>query len=340
MGDLTLRKFLWLAIAIILVVAGWSAGWLWVAGEVRSQVATLAEADGESAPKLSCGTFNVSGFPFRFDLDCTNGTLVDQDLTLTVPELRASVLAYSPTHVIFSAKGPLAYADAFTGSQRRLDFSKLDGSLRLTAADPIKGFSGEGWRIARFSIEGDELIVTDVVAGDVFEASARHLEAHLVDVPEQLDRTAGTATLAQYVAAEGLTLPGLTIYDSNLTLESQLTGLPADLRDLTAPDPIRAWQARGGTLKIAKLAGNQASPEESFDIDGELSLSGGGFAQGQLNYRTKAVLDRLAQVVPAMSLAMLRGAPQPDGTFANSLTIADGQVKLLTFVFMELPALF
>ncbi len=39
MGDLTLRKFLWLAIAIILVVAGWSAGWLWVAGEVRSQVA-------------------------------------------------------------------------------------------------------------------------------------------------------------------------------------------------------------------------------------------------------------------------------------------------------------
>lgn len=340
MGDLTLRKFLWLAIAVVVVVAGWSAGWLWVAGEVRSQAALLAEADGETAPRLSCESFNVSGFPFRFDLDCVNATVVDRDLTVSMPGLRASVLAYNPAHVIFSAKGPFAYADAFTGSQRRLDFARLDGSLRLTTPDLIKGLGGDGWRIARFSVEADELIVTDVVAGDVFEASARHIEAHLVDVPEQFDRAAGTATLAQYVTAEGLTLPGLNIHDGNVTLDAQLTALSADIRDLTAPDAIRSWQARGGTLKVASLAGNQASPEESFDIKGELRLNGGGYLEGQLDYRTRGVLDRLSQVVTPINLAMLKGAPQPDGTFANSVAIADGQVKLLTFVFMELPSLF
>ena len=335
-----MRKFVWLAIAVVVVVAGWSAGWLWVAAEAKQQIDLLARNDGETAPQFTCGTLNISGFPFRFDVDCVDATLVDLDLTLTLPGLRASVLVYNPTHLIVSAKGPFAYADAFSGSQRRLDFTKLDGSLRLTAADAMKGLSGEGWRIARASVEADELIVTDVVAGNVFEASARHLEAHLVDVPEQLDRAAGISTLAQYVAADGLTLPGLAVFDANLTLESQLTALPSDLRDLGEPEPVRAWQARGGTLKIQKLAGTQASPEESFDIAGELRLSGGGYVEGQLDYKTKAVLDRLSAVVPAMSLAMLRGAPQADGTFANTLTIADGQVKLLTFVFAELPPLF
>jgi hypothetical protein len=335
-----LRKFLWLAIAVIVVVAGWSAGWLLLAGEAKKQVDALALNDGETAPRFACSTLNVSGFPFRFDLDCIDGTLVDQDLTFSFAGLRASVLAYSPTHLVFSARGPFAYADAFSGSQRQLDFSKLDGSLRLVAADPIRGLSGETWRIARFSVEADELIVTDIVAGNVFEASARHIEAHLVDVPAELDRTASTATLAQYVAAEGLTLPGLTVFDADLALDTQLTALPADLRDIAAPDPIRSWQSRGGTLKLVKLAGNQADPAESFEIDGELRLNGGGYAEGQLNYRTKAVLDRLNQVVTPLNLAMLRGAPQPDGTFANTLNIADGQVKLLTFVFMELPALF
>lgn len=335
-----MRKFVWLAIAVVFVVGAWTAAWFWAAGEARSQVELLAANDGETAPRFSCAQLNVSGFPFRFDLDCADATLIDRDLTVSFPGLRASVLAYNPAHLIFSGRGPFASADAFSGSQRRLDFSRLEGSLRLTAADLVKGFSGEGWRLARLSAEADELVVTDTVAGDVFEASARHIEVHLVDVPEELDRAAGTATLAQYVAAEGLTLPGLTLYDGNLTLESQLTGLPADLRELGEPDAVRNWQARGGVLKLLKLAGSQAEPDESFDISGELRLSGGGYAEGQLNYVTKGVLDRLSQVVPTMELAMLKGAPRADGSFANSIAIADGQVKLLTFVLAQLPPLF
>jgi hypothetical protein len=335
-----LRKFAWLAVVVVLVVGGWIAGWLYAAGEARAQIEQLASNDGETAPRFTCDRLNVSGFPFRFDLDCSDATLVDRDLTVTFAGLRASVLAYNPAHMIVSAKGPFAYADAFSGSQRRLDFSKLDGSLRLTAADAIKGLSGEGWRVARLSVEADELIVTDIVAGNVFEASARHIEAHLVDVPEQLDRSAGTATLAQYVAVEGLTLPGVTIGDGDLTLEAQLTGLPADIRHFGVGDAVRNWQAAGGTLKVARLAGNQASPEEAFDVNGEFRLTGGGYVEGQLNYTTKGVLDRLSQIVPTVQLAMLRGAPQPDGSFANSLTVNDGQVRLLTFVFAELPPLF
>jgi hypothetical protein len=300
----------------------------------------LASADGETAPQVSCGDFRVSGFPFRFDLDCENGTVVDEDLTATFAGVRASVMAYNPTHVIFSAKGPFAYSDAFSGSQRRLDFTRLDGSLRLTSADPVKGLNGEGWRIARFSIEGDDLSVTDTVAGDVLEASARHAEVHLIDMPEQLDKAAGLSGLANYVAVKELALPGLQIAAGNLMLESQITGLPADIRDFGLPDAVQRWQAAGGTFKLARLTGDQPSPDEKFDITGEARLNGGGYLEGQLSYTTRGVLDRLNQVVPPLQLAALKGAPQADGTFSNALSISDGQVKLLTMVLAQLPPLF
>ncbi|MDC9826438.1 DUF2125 domain-containing protein [Devosia sp. ZB163] len=335
-----MRKFLWLAIAVIVVVAAWTAGWFWAAGEIRGQVERLAANDGDSAPKFSCATFNVTGFPFRFDLDCAEGTLVEQDLTVTFAGLRASVLVYNPTHAIFSAKGPFAYADAFSGSQRRLDFTGLDGSLRLVSADPVKGLSGEGWRLGRFSIEADDLAVTDTVAGDVREAAAKHVEAHLVDNPAGLDKTAGTSAVANYVTVSDLDLPGLQIAGGNATLEAQLSGLPADLHDFGAPDAIRRWQAAGGELDIVRFSGSQPNPEERFDVAGKLRLNAAGYPEGEINYTTKGVLERFADYVPAVQLAILRGAPQGEGNFSNTLTITDGQVKLLTVVFAQLLPLF
>ena len=50
--------------------------WLFFAGEVKKSVQSLAAADGITNPKLTCGTLNVNGFPFRFDVTCAGATLV------------------------------------------------------------------------------------------------------------------------------------------------------------------------------------------------------------------------------------------------------------------------
>lgn len=340
MGDLTLRKFLWLAIAVVVIVAAWAAAWFWAAGEATRQVKLLAGADGETAPKLTCGSFDISGFPFRFDAECLDATLVSQDVTATFAGLKASVLVYSPTHVIFSGQAPFAYADAFSGSQRRLDFGAMEGSLRLASADLMRGLGGEGWRIARFSLVANDLVLNDVVATEIVEARTRHLEAHLIDVPEQHDRTASTATLRGYVQTTALDLPGLQVAAADLALETELTGLPDDLRVFSEPDALRRWQAAGGALQLTKLTGTQSAPEEQFEITGTLQLNGGGYPEGQISYTTRGVLDRFAQLLPTMQLALLRGRPNADGSFSNTLTIADGQVKLLTVPFAQLLPLF
>ena len=333
-----LRKFAALLIAIILVVGLWIGGWLWAAGEIRNQVALLAQNDGETNPKITCGTLNVGGFPFRFDVECVDGTLTELDTTVTLAGLRASVLVYNPTHLILSAKAPLTIDDAFSGAQSRIDFATLTASARLISRDIFEGFTGVGWRIANVSLVGDKVSWNDTVVGDMLRMSTDHLEAHLVDLPEGRDKVAHTASLGAYASLSNLTLPQLGVAAAQSELQATIDQLPDDLMALTSPDAIRQWQARNGKLTLVKWTGTQPSPDEKFEVTGEISLSPTGLANGQLTYTTKGVLDRLlaSYQVPPLQVAAFKGMPAADGASTNSLGIADGHVTLAGFPMAEL----
>lgn len=335
-----MRKIIWLGIVVLLVAAAWSAAWFYAAGEARHQVALLAANDGERAPQLTCAEFVVTGFPFRFDLACTNATLVSEDHTLTLAGLKASVLAYNPTHVIFSAQAPLTLDNAFTGSQSRIDFTGFEGSARVEAADLIKGFSGAGWRIGRISMVADGIVWNDTVSGDLLQASADHAEAHLIDIPEQHDKTAGTAALAAYAEVKNLNAPGYGIAAGDGSLEAELSGLPDDLRALVDPEPLRRWQQAGGKLKVVRLAGNQPSPETLFELTGEASLTDTGLVNADVQYRTKDIFERFAAYLPAWQVPLLEGKQETDGSYSNTLRMDKGQIKLLTFTLVNMPSVF
>ncbi|MBK8084041.1 MAG: DUF2125 domain-containing protein [Devosia sp.] len=336
-----MRKIVALGVVVLVVVALWAGAWFWAAGELHRQVALLGEADGETAPRLTCAPFEVGGFPFRFDLECRDGVLVDQDRTYRIAGVRASVLVYSPSHVIFSAASPLTLANAFTGSESRIDFVGLEGSARLVAADPIRGLTGEGWRIARISVEADGIAWNETIVGDLLQLEAGHVEAHLVDMTELHDRTAGTAALAGFARAEGLTVPAFRIGEGNASLEVELTGLPDDLRVLAAdPDPVRNWQRRNGVFRLVRFAGDQPAPEETFEISGEARLGATGLLDAEVTYRQKRVLDRLEAFMAPLQLAAIKGKPEADGSSGNTLTIVEGRMRLLTLDLLEIDPLF
>ena len=341
MGDATLRKILALGLVVLAVVGLWTLGWFWVAGEARQQLALLAAADGETAPKLTCSELAVSGFPFRFDLECRDAVLVDQDRTYGLKGLKASVLVYSPTHVIFSAASPLTMANAFTGSESRVDFTGLEGSARVESADLLKGLGGEGWRIARVSMLADAITWNETVVGELLQLSADHVEAHLLDIPELHDKAAGTAALAGFAEAKGLVVPALRIRAGDTSFEAELSGLPDDLRVLAEdPAPLQNWQRRGGVLKIVRLAGNQPDPDENFELSGSARLGPTGLMTADLTYRQKGVLDRLNGLVPPLQLAAIKGKPEADGSSGNTLSMVDGQLRLLTVTLLDLGPLF
>lgn len=333
-----MRKFAALLIAIILVVALWIGGWFWAAGEIRNQVALLAQNDGETNPRITCGTLNVTGLPFRFDIECVGGTLTQLDTTVTLAGLRASVLVYNPTHVLLSAKAPLAITDAFSGAQSRLDFTGLQASARLASRDIFEGITGVGWRIANVSVVADGLTWNDTVVGDMLRMSADHVEAHLVDLPEGRDKAAHTATLGAYATLANLNLPQLGVTAGQSTLEARVDQLPDDLMEFSSPDAIRNWQARNGKLTLVKWDGSQPNPDEKFEITGEITLDAVGRANGQVTYTTRGVLDRLLSTyqVPPLQIAAFKGMPNADGTSTSILGIADGKVSLAGFMLAEL----
>lgn len=334
------RKVIVLGVIVAIVVALWTGAWLFGASTIRDQISTLATHDPEVAPRVACETLNVSGFPFRFDVDCSRAKLDFGDETITVDGIRASVLAYNPTHVIFSMHAPYTMQNAFTGSSSRFDFERLNGSVRITTSNLLEGLSGRGWRIARISLVVEKLAWNDTVLSDELQARADKIELHIGDMPEKHDAAAGTAGLALYARVDALTAPAFRISNGQSELQAELTGLPDDLLVLASDsDPIRNWQRRAGQFNLVNFTGSQADPDERFEISGEASLTEIGLVNAKLTYSGKGVLDRFNAVLPPVEMAMVKGAQQPDGSFSNQLTMINSQLRLLTMTLIEIPPL-
>lgn len=319
-----MRKFIALIVVVLLVAGAWTGGWLYGASEIRAGAARLATNDGETEPKLDCGRLDITGFPFRFDIECADATLVSGDVTTTIAGVKASLLVYNPTQAKFSALGPIGIDDAYSGARSRIDFAASDGSIRLTARDFLRGFIGEGWRIGQVSLVADGVIVTDTTLNERQTLRAAHLEAHLVDAPERHDAAAGTAVLAAYVGLNDADLPELQIAEGEARFEAELSGLPDDLRALSSPEVVRAWQAAGGQLNIVGL--NATSGEQFIESKGTLALDSGGRVDGQIELKSRGLVERFATLLPEEMRGLLLGGQAPDGSYAQVLNIKSGIV--------------
>lgn len=308
-----MNRFVYLGLGVLLVVLAWTGAWFYFAGQVRAGVETLAVADGVTSPRLVCGELDVGGFPFRFDVACREAQIVFGDVAATVPELRASALVYNPTHIIASARGPAEITNAFTGARNSLSWSAFDGSLRLT-----------DWRIGRLSLVADTLIWTDTLVGEALIAETPHAEFHLVDMPELYDAETHTAALAGYATAEALKAPGLGVEAGDAALEAEVTGVPADLALLGAPDALQRWQQAGGQLNIVSFSGTDR--ENFISASGQLGLNDAGQLDGQVKINSKGVVERLSGVIPQQYQGLLLGEPAEDGSYANTITFAGGVV--------------
>lgn len=317
-----MNRFIWLGLIAFAIAGLWTAGWFYAAGQTREAVASLAQADGETSPRLTCGTLDVTGFPFRFDLSCSDAQIIDGDTSIGIAGLKASVLAYNPTHALISARAPINLADAFTGSQSRIDFSGAEASVRLQSADLIAGLRGEGWRLARASLVADGLSWTDALTGEDLIAEAEHVEAHLLDMPERHEPEKGLAALAVYALLDQVQAPGLDIAEAEVKLEAELTGLPDDLRALASDDVLQRWRDAGGQLKLVGLKGEAG--EDFVASSGTLSLDNAARLEGQVQITSKGLVERTGTLVPEEWKGLVLGSQAPDGSYSQTVNLRGG----------------
>lgn len=321
------NRIIWLFIAIVVVVVLWSGAWLFLSGEVRKNIALLADADGVTTPRLSCEGLNVSGFPFRFDADCSNAQLVDGDIVVDVAGLRASVLVYRPTHVLASALGPVKISDAFTGSRSEVTFTGLEASGRL-----------DGWRIARLSLSGRDVSWSDTLMGETVIAQAALVDVQLGDIPEQHDAANGLAALAGYIQARDLLAPGFTITDGNAEIQIEVTSVPDDVRLFGEPNALINWRAARGQLKLVSAHATDA--DSDLKANGTLALDPQGLLDGQIDIVSTKVAERLEPYLLEPYRTLVLGNPAPDGSHVNVLNFRAGNVYSGLLPIASVPPLF
>lgn len=308
-----MKRIIVLLLIIVVAIALWSGAWLFASDEIRKNVLQLASADGITTPRLTCETLDISGFPFRFDLDCTKASFTLADLQLTTPDLRATALIYRPTHVLASAQSPLTIADAFTGAQSQLAFTTLQASART-----------DGWRIARVSLNGTDMAWSNTLLGKNLIASSSLIDLQLGDIAEQYDAEKGLVTLAGYFQARNVVAPGLTIADGAAEIEIEASGLPDDIRQFGQADTLYDWQAANGQIKLVSLHASDA--QSDLKASGNLALDAKGLLEGQITIVSNQVAERLKPYLIDPIRTLVLGNPAPDGSHTNRLNFRAGNV--------------
>ncbi|WP_196260656.1 DUF2125 domain-containing protein [Pelagibacterium limicola] len=305
-----MKRFVVLILAVLALVALWAGGWHYVAAQITDEAERLASADGVTQPRIACGNFAVSGFPFHFSPICKNAEIAANDLTLSVTELSATALFYRPTHLQIFATSPARLTDAFTGSAHELRWDSLRASLRL-----------DGDRLARLSMVGNSLVHVDALFGSTILGTADHAELHLVDA-DAGPETAGTA-LDIFARVEGAEHEGFEIEHGEVRLDARIIGLPP-LDLLNHPDALRLWQMADGTLTLRGLEARAEGVE--LTATGEASLDATGRLNGALALASRGIVERVDGLSDDPVAALFIGTPDAEGTYSQTLSVRGGTV--------------
>lgn len=306
-----MKRIISLLAIVLVVVVGWTGVWLFAANLISRQADLLMAGTGSGSPSVACASFSVTGFPFRFDATCRDASLVDGDARFTLPEIKVTVLVYRPTHAIAFFKGPLHYSNAFFGSEQQLRWSQLQASVRLN-----------GWRLARASVQAEDVSFLDTLIGDNLLASTPMLEFHILDMPEKHDADAGRAQLAVFARSEELTAPPLTIADGRATLEAEISQIPDDVRLWGDPQILRRWQSAAGRIFLNQLEAD--TKDTQINIVGEFSLTTIGKPEGDLTFKSSGLAERFGDRIPPTMRPLVFGNIGDDGSYTQKLSIREG----------------
>ena len=309
------RRFLWLAIGVIVVIAAYTAGWFYIGGQLEAQTLARIERLKASGRIAACDKPEARGFPFRMGLFCDRVAWEDtaRGITVEAGALRSAAQVYAPTQIISEVDGP-ANVSVPGLPPMVLDWTLLHASARLSQPLP---------QVA--SMEATSLTVKDAAAAEL--ASAGNAQAHMRTNAGDLDIAASLTGLKVSPAlAEGRTLPDLdgvadiTIADGAawlLTRDRSLRNRSGTLRDVTVTangeTGLRLtgpWSVDGEgrvtgdfTLVIrepAKLAAilKELSPGDSRAIDQALTAVtlAGGMETATLPVKVKDGLASIAFV--------------------------------------------
>lgn len=284
------RRLVWLCAVLVVLFAGYSAGWFWMAERVRQEAGSAVAALNAKGIQAACANLEVNGYPLSFTVACDN--LAYQDDARNVAASTGSFYATTSALWPFSTR------------------IRLDAPLRTSVPgmvplwigwDSLRGSTGLSWSIPQhitLDAEGLSGLTDPADESDPIQLfSAAKAEADLQPAGQDLDYNGTFSDLE--IDPEAIGGRNLPPFDGKgaLTLKNGVALLAA-----------RTTSLRGQSVEIANL--ELTSGEAHIAISGPVSVDADGLIDARLKIRLRnpnAVAEVLAGAVPERASEIRQG---------------------------------
>ena len=288
---------------LVVAAAAWSGFWFYAASEVGVRADAWRAQEAKAGRVYDCGKRSVAGFPFRFEVSCSDAsvTLVSQTAGAQAPftarlgEILVIAQIYQPKLLIAEFKAPATLADRGQPPSMKVNWSSGRSSVYGLPDTPQR---------ASIVFENPSIDrVNGPVATPLARATRTELHGRLVE----------GSTKDQPVIETAFQVTGGAVQEAHPLLaapfdvgvDAKISGLK-DFSPKPWPERFREIQAAGGHVEIVRSRIQQG---DLIAVGaGKLSLNANGRIDGELQMTVAGI----EKVIPALGLEKMleEGVPQ------------------------------
>lgn len=335
------RGYILLIAAVVVVIAGWSAAWLYGRSVLGNRIDWHLRALVSRDVEVDCSDQGITGYPFRYEVRCSDLSVRGPAATAaSLGSLTAVALVYNPFHVILEARSPARVAMPLRGLDGVLDFDTARASVK---------FSREGLRALDAVLAAPALSPPALSHGGDRASrgpAADKVELHLREAPDQ------AGTLEAFLTADRL-IPADPAVPGPIGLRAHAR-LEDGMAVMAGIDPLDLL-VNQGSLPLQLVEADLTLPSGRASATGDLTLSVDGTLSGSLNITladAAALLHSLRGLFPpdgqtyglleGMVSGMEQSAPEQDGVTKVTIPVRviGGRVMIGFLPVGTIPPLF
>lgn len=124
-----MKKGIFLIVIIVLLIVGWSAGWVFVVNKVETEIVKAKTRLEQTGGKVECANQTSSGYPFRISISCDQFAIERGASGFKSNGLKSAAQAYQPNNILLELNSPGEFMQP-NGVPLNLEWSSMRSNLK------------------------------------------------------------------------------------------------------------------------------------------------------------------------------------------------------------------
>lgn len=255
-----------LAALVVLVVVGWSFGWFALKDRFVAELDRQLDHLAEGGFWPACSDREINGFPFRYEVTCSNLAVTANDgWSVRTAGLKSVALIYNPWHVITEFEAPGILRVPAVNLSAQMNWETAQSSFKYDAS----GLTATDIELVDPAFRGSDGLV-DARLNLAADNAQMHVRRGVEDA-ENLDFAASLRSLQSPLLDANLQKANISLVGSLLKGGDMLRG--ASLQDVA--------ELMGGKLQVENASLRIEKDGLDINLSGPFSIDGTGLISGK-----------------------------------------------------------